>query len=477
MTVLAIDQGTSGTKAVVVGDDGEVLAIAEATVRPRYLPGGGVEQNPAALLDSVLETGRQALHESGAHVDAVSLANQGETVLAWDRSTGQPLSQAVVWQDRRADTMCRNHIDAKEWIAVRTGLVLDPYFSGPKMAWLRAVGSTEGVVTTTDTWLVHHLTGEFVTDTTTASRSLLTDVDTNCWDSELLNLFGLGDEQLPAIVANDALVGETTAFGPTVAVGGLIVDQQAALLAQRCLSPGTAKATFGTGAFLLANVGNRPVRSRTGLTCSAAWNLRAETLYCVDAQAYTAASAIRWITNLGLIGDAAQLDTDAADDADGVLFVPALAGLAAPWWRPDATAALTGMTLSTTRAHIVAAVLQGLAAQTAELISAVDGDAATPLTALRVDGGLTRSTRLMQATADLTGIPVEVYPSPHATALGAAACARLTCDPALAVADAVSDWTPPITYYPQWSADRAAEYRHSWRAAVSATVGAEGDPL
>ncbi len=470
MTVLAIDQGTSGTKAVVVSDDGELLAIAEEAVRPQYLPGGGVEHDPAALLDSVLDTGRRAVADSGAPIEAVSIANQGETVLVWDPSTGRPLTPAVVWQDRRAEALCRKHDDAKAMVAQRSGLVLDPYFSAPKMAWLRDNVTTDGVVTTTDTWLVRHLTGQFVTDTSTASRSLITDLDTTGWDTQLLDLFGLTDETLPAIVANDALVGQTDAFGPSASVGGLIVDQQAALLAQRCLSAGTAKATFGTGVFLLANVGPKPVRSSTGLPCSVAWNLRGATSYCVDGQAYTAASAIRWITDLGLIDDPTDLDATAAGDAEGVLFVPALAGLAAPWWRPDAGASWTGMTLSTTRAHLVAAVIEGLAAQTADLLSAVDSDTGTPLSTLRVDGGLTRSTQLMQSVANLTGLPVQVYPSAHATALGAATCARLACDPALAVEDAITEWTAPVTYEPLWPPERAADFRNRWRTAATATL-------
>jgi glycerol kinase len=400
----------------------------------------------------------------------VSIANQGETVLIWDPDTGQPLSDAIVWQDRRAEALCRSKSDAKTRVAKRTGLVLDPYFSAPKMAWLRENATRLGVVTTSDVWLVHHLTGAFVTDTATASRSLLTDLDSSAWDDDLLDLFDLAVESMPTIVANDAIIGTTDAFGARADVGGLIVDQQAALLAQRCIPPGTAKCTFGTGAFLLANVGSTPVRPTTGLTCSVAWNLRDEISYCVDGQAYTAASAVRWVTDLGLIDGPSDLDCAAAEDAAGVLFVPALAGLAAPWWRPDAAASLTGMTLSTTRAQIVTAVIEGLAAQTAELVSAIDDDLTAPMTALRVDGGLTQSARLMQATANLTGLPIEVYPSPHATALGAAACARLASDPTLGVEDAVPVWTPSKTYEPQWSIERAAEYRHRWRAAVAASL-------
>lgn len=474
MSVLAIDQGTSGTKAIVVGDCGDILAVAEAAVRPNYLPGGGVEQDPIALLDSVLDTGRRAVAQAGEPVSAVSIANQGETVLIWDPDSGESLSDAVVWQDRRAEGVCRSRAAAGQWVAERTGLVLDPYFSAPKMAWLRENVTSRGVVTTTDTWLAHRLTGAaFVTDVTTASRSLLTNLDTTEWDPDLVDLFNLGTEPLPRIVANDAVIGTTDAFGADTVVGGLIVDQQAALLAQRCTSEGTAKCTFGTGVFLLANVGATAVRPRSGLTCSVAWNLHGKTAYCVDGQCYTAASAVRWITDLGLIEAPTDLDRLALDDAGGTLFVPALAGLAAPWWRPDATATFAGMTLSTTREQLVTAVVQGLAAQTAELVSAIDADVSTPLTALRVDGGLTRSARLMQATADLTGLTIEVYPSAHATALGAAACARMASDPNLSVEEALPPWAPTTTYVPQWPAERAADYRARWRRAVRAALPEE----
>lgn len=465
MTVLAIDQGTSGTKAIVLDDGGRVTGVAEEPLAPSYRAGGVVEQDPRALLASVLDAGRRAIAAAGP-VAAVALANQGETVLAWDPATGAPLTPAVVWQDRRAEALCAGLAEHSAWVARRTGLVLDPYFSAPKMAWLRRDVTADGVVTTTDTWLVHHLTGEFVTDASTASRSLLTGLDTAAWDCELVDLFGLGAERLPRIADCDEIVGSTTAFGPEMPVAGLIVDQQAALLAESCLTPGTAKCTFGTGAFLLANIGLRPVPSAAGLTTSVAWRARGAMPYCVDGQVYTAASAVRWMQDVGLIAEAAEMDVIAAEDAGGVLCVPALAGLAAPWWRSGATASISGMTLSTGRGHLVLAVLQGIAAQVAELAGLVGTDLGAPLGRLRVDGGLTRCRTLMQATADLLQIPVEVYPSAHATPLGAATLARLALDPALTLGSAVPDWSPAITYEPRWSPDRAAEYRARWRAAV-----------
>lgn len=464
MTVLAIDQGTSGTKAVVVDPLAGIVGVAEVPVRPRYLDGGGVEQDPDEMWDSVLTAGRAALARAGRPVAAVALANQGETVLAWDRRTGRPLSAAIVWQDRRAQHLCAELAGDADLLAARTGLVLDSYFSAPKMAWLRRTGITGGVVTTSDTWLLHRLTGAFVTDATTASRSLLVELGARDWDPQLSSVFGLNGEDLPDIVGNDEIIGTTTAFGADTPVGGIVVDQQAALLAQACLQPGMAKCTLGTGAFLLANTGRTAVRSTAGLTSSVAWRIGGDDTFCVDGQVYTAASAVRWLSGLGIIGGPEELDCAAAADAGALLCVPALAGLAAPWWKPDATAALTGMTLSTERGQVILAVLQGIAAQIAELIGAIDADAPTPLSRLRVDGGLTRSTVLMQACADIVGVPVDVYPSPHATALGAAALARLSLDPRQSLDDLVAQWLPSASYAPRWSPTRTAEFRQRWRA-------------
>ncbi|MGV9711064.1 FGGY family carbohydrate kinase [Gordonia sp. NPDC003424] len=470
MAVLAIDQGTSGTKAIVVDDDGAVLAISEQSVQPRYLADGGVEHDPQVLLASVIDTGRDAVLRSGSSIDAVSVANQGETVLAWNPETGEPLSAAIVWQDRRAETVCEALASHRDEIRTRTGLELDSYFSAPKMRWLRDQVGDGGVITTSDTWLVHALTGEFVTDRTTAGRSLITDLRTTDWDRGLQELFDLGDEQLPTIVDNDIVVGSTHAFGPAMPVAGLVVDQQAALLAQGCLEPGTAKCTFGTGAFLLANTGTQATLSTQGLAACVGWRLRSETTYCFDGQAYTAGSAVRWLQNLGIITEAADLDNLAVDNAGDVVFVPALAGLAAPWWRPDARASFVGMGLATGRGELVTAVLEGLAAQTVEVVAAMHADIEQPLDRLRVDGGLTRSRRLMQAVADIGQIPVDVYPSPHATALGAAVCARLSIDPSLSVTDAVPPWTPAATYEPRWTADRANDFRTRWHTAATSTL-------
>ncbi|MCV7345836.1 FGGY family carbohydrate kinase [Mycolicibacterium rhodesiae] len=469
MTVLAIDQGTSGTKAIVVDPDEGVVGLAEVAVHPRYLEGGGVEQDPDELLESVLTAGRGAVAQANRSIDAVSLANQGETVLAWDPDTGRALTQAIVWQDRRAEPLCAALSESGDMLAARTGLVLDPYFSAPKMAWLRRNVETAGVVTTSDTWLLHQLTGAFVTDATTASRSLAVDLGAAEWSHELLALFELDGERLPDIVGNDETIGTTTAFGGEIPVGGIVVDQQAALLAEACFEPGMAKCTFGTGAFLLANTGTTGVHSTTGLTSSVAWRIKGRDTFCVDGQVYTAASAVRWLSSLGIIGGAEEMDGIAAPQSNGVLCVPALAGLAAPWWKSQAKAVISGMTLSTDRGHLVLAVLQGIAAQIAELATAINADSTTPLTTLRADGGLTQSGVLMQACADILQVPVEVYPSAHATALGAAALARLSQSPDQSLSDVVAAWTPSATYEPNWTGQRANEFRDRWRELAATT--------
>ena len=474
--VLAIDQGTSGTKAAVVEESGEILGLSEIPVRPEYLPGGGVEQHPRALLDSVLEAGREAVRRARTGVDVVAFANQGESVLAWDPRTGEPHTGVVVWQDRRAEEICRGMRGSAELFAERTGLVLDPYFSAPKQAWIRRRLTGDGVVTTTDTWLLHRLGAPFVTDVSTASRSLLLDLDAVQWSAELCDRFGLGDEPMPDLVDCDQVVGETAAFGAATPIGGLVVDQQAALAAEGCLEAGDAKCTFGTGAFMLAQSGGEPVRSRSGLSASVAWRTGGETRYCLDGQGYTAASAVRWMQQLGLLGSPAEIDLVAADDAQGVLCVPAFAGLGAPWWRPEASATLVGMRLSTDRSHLVRAVLEGIAAQAAVLGRTVGEDLGRPLRRLRVDGGLTRSSVLMQAVADLMQVPVDVYPSPHATALGAAAFGRAALAPSRGLVDAIVPWRPERSYEPRWSRDRAESFLERWSAVADARGAAERRP-
>ncbi|MFC9930768.1 FGGY family carbohydrate kinase [Streptomyces sp. NPDC127190] len=471
--VLAVDQGTSGTKALVVCPDRGVLGTGFAEVRPRHLPGGLVEVDPAELYASVLDAGRQALAAAGEDVVALGLANQGETVLAWDPGTGRPLADALVWQDRRAATVCEELAEHAEELHHLTGLPLDPYFAAPKMAWIRRHLTRDGVVTTSDAWLVHRLTGAFATDAATAGRTQLLGLDDTEWSPRALDLYGLTGERLPEVTDVAQPVGTTTAFGREIPLTGLIVDQQAALLAQRVTAPGAAKCTYGTGAFLLAHTGERPLRSASGLVGCVAWRLAGATGYCLDGQVYTAASAVRWLTDLGVLASAADLDRVGGSVADsgGVTFVPALAGLAAPWWRGDLRGSLTGLGLDTTAGHLVRALCEGLAAQVAELADAAAADLGGPLEVLRVDGGLTRSALLMQAQADLLQRPVEVSALADATALGAAALARVGAADGLSIEEALPEWKPAAVYEPRIPPETAEERRAAFRAAVASMLG------
>lgn len=469
MAILALDQGTSGSKAIVVDDTG-VHAVVEKSIHPQYLDDGGVTQDPMELYNSLIDAGKQAIAQAGKPIAGVSLANQGETILAWDPETGEPLSTCVVWQDRRAEVVVDRLREHADEIHDRTALVLDCYFTAPKMTWLRENLTTEGVLTTTDTWIIHKLTGEFVTDTSTASRSLLLNIDDVAWDPRLLEIFGLQDEKMPRIVASDEIVGTTTVFGNEVPVGGLIVDQQAALLAEGCLSRGEGKCTYGTGAFILVNMGDKAPRFTNGLTTSVAWTARGKTMYCVDGQVYTAASAVRWMIDLGIVSQPSDMDEVAAESSGGVLCAPSFAGLAAPWWKPEAGAFLTGMKLSTRKPQILRAVLEGVAVQIAELAHLVAEEVGIPVERLRVDGGLTKSKTLMQIQADLLQAPLDTYPSAHATALGTAAAMRMALNPDLALEDAPYAWEPEAVYEPQISADEAEAFRTRWVRAVEANM-------
>jgi len=482
--VLAIDQGTSSTKALVVDDDGSLLAQHEVAVHPVALDDntqgqGGVEQDPEELWRSVVDAGTGALAAAGSPVDAVALANQGETVLAWDRRTGAALTSALVWQDRRAAGVCER-LAADGWddrLAALTGLELDPYFVAPKITWLRENITHGGVATTTDTWLLHRLCGAFVTDAATASRSLLLDLDVVAWADDACRAFGIDPTTLPDVVTCAEPVGETTVFGTRpLMVVGLAVDQQAALFAERCFEPGEAKCTYGTGAFLLATIGSTARRSTSGLVTCVAWQLPGvgglpDTTYCLDGQVYTVGAAVGWLAEIGVIEHASDLDRlgGAVSGAGSATFVPGLAGLAAPFWKPNARGAFTGLSLATGRAELVRALIEGIAAQCAWLARGAGDDLGAPLTRLRVDGGLTRSQVLMQVQADLLQAPVEVYASPHATALGVAAFARLGAGGAATAPEAVGSWVPSAIYEPTISRDEAEARLQTWRTAAEAT--------
>jgi glycerol kinase len=476
LNILAIDQGTSATKAVLVGPGQQILGAAEIPVSVRAVGADGVEADPEELYASVVGAGARALADAQAPAHAIALANQGETVLAWDRRSGRPLTRAIVWQDRRSAAVCARRTESAGRLAEITGLRLDPYFAAPKMTWLRENLTAVGVVTTTDTWLLARLGAGYVTDASTASRTLLLDLDAADWSAEACAIFGIDPGGLPEVADCAGIAGETAAFGGVLPVAGLAVDQQAALLAERCFAAGQAKCTYGTGAFLLATTGERAVRSAGGLAASVAWRLAGQPTYCLDGQVYTAGAAVRWLAEIGLLEHASDLDAIAGSvpDSGGVTFLPALAGLGAPHWRPDARGAFTGLGMGTTRAHLVHAVIDGLAASVALLAGSVAADLGGPLTALRADGGLTRSRLLLQAQADLLQLPVEVCRTPDATALGAAALARLGMGDAASLDEAVGPADAESVVYPQISATQAAERLGAFDAALEAVLMTPG---
>jgi glycerol kinase len=465
MNVLAIDQGTSSTKALVVAASGEVLGESSASVTPRSGGGGAVEQDPDELFESIVAAGRAALASANVAVEAVGVANQGETVLRWDLGSGRPFGPALSWQDRRAVSVTRELGGHGERLTELTGLPLDPYFAAPKMTWLRRNAGEEGVITTVDAWLNWQLAGAFVTDAATASRTLLMDLESTTWSVEACVLFGVDPDTQPGIVDCDAAIGETEAFGRPLPVTGLAVDQQAALFAESCFQAGEAKCTYGTGAFILANAGEKVLRSRSRLAACVAWRLKGTTTYCLDGQVYSAGSAVSWLQELDLLGSAAELDRIGEGSAE-VVFVPALAGLGAPLWAPEARGAWLGLSLATRREDLVSAVVWGIAAQIATLARAMGEDAGRPLERLRVDGGLTRSGALMQAQADLLQAPVELYPSADATALGAGALARLGAGVASTPPEAVGAWAPAAVFEPRMSGEEAEERLARWQAAA-----------
>ena len=471
MRVLAIDQGTSATKAIVV-DDGIVVAEASAPCAPTATPDGGVEVDPDAIWQSLLRAGGDALHRCGGQApDAIGLANQGETVIAWDRATGDPIGPGIVWQDRRSADVCERirAADGAAELEAISGLQLDPYFVAPKVAWLRARLGAGPTITTSDVWLLHRLCGSFVTDAATASRTLLMDLRAVAWSDAACSAFDIDPATLADIVPNAGPIGTTEAFGGTgVPVTGLCVDQQAALFAQSCVDSGEAKCTYGTGAFLLASTGATPTWSTNGLVGSVGWQLDSGTTWCLDGQVYTVGAAVTWLQNIGCIDGPKDLDALGATvtGSGGVTFVPGLAGLGAPFWAPHAKGSLTGLSLGTSRAHVVHAVVEGIAAQVAWLARAAAADLGAPLTRLRVDGGLTRSRLLLQIQADLVQVPVEVYPSPDATALGVAAFARIGAGDR----DAPTAWRPVAVLEPTISADEADDRLARWRSIADATV-------
>ena len=443
--VLALDQGTTSSRAILFDSRGRPIASAQEEFRQHYPRPGWVEHDPADLWDTTRRAALAVLRRARARrgdVAAVGIANQRETTILWDRRTGRPLHRAIVWQDRRTAAACAAL--EKKGLAPefrsRTGLVLDPYFSGTKLAWLldhvpgarRRAGRGELAFGTVDTWLLWKLTGGRVhaTDVSNASRTLLAGLRTGDWEDPLLRALRIPREVLPSIRASSGIFGEVTAIEALrgVPVAGIAGDQQAALFGQGCFRPGMAKNTYGTGCFMLMNTGTRPVASRHRLLTTIAWRIGDRTEYALEGSVFVGGAVVQWLRDgLGLIARSSDVEALAARVADngGVSIVPAFAGLGAPYWDPAARGAIVGVTRGTTAAHLARAALESIAFQTADLIGAMEADSGRKIRELRVDGGASVNNALMQFQSDLIGSAVVRPRVTETTALGAAALAGL----------------------------------------------------
>ena len=455
--ILAIDQGTTGTTCLVVDDDLRVLGRGYRELEQLFPRPGWVEQDPEAIWQSVLDAAEAALRGAGVaagELESLAIANQRETTVVWDRRTGRPIAPAIVWQDRRTAQRCRE-LDA-DLIRERTGLVPDPYFSATKLEWLLDGRSQTGLAFgTVDAWLVWKLTGgtAHVTDPTNAQRTLLCSLRTLDWDDELLALFGVERDVLPSIVPSADEIGEAELLGARLPIRGRAGDQQAALFGQACHAAGEGKATYGTGTFVLVHAGvDAPVPPH-GLLATAAVDG-----YALEGAVLVSGAAVQWLRDgLGVLADTAESEHLAlsVESTDGVVFVPALAGLGSPWWDADARGLVAGITRGTTRAHLVRAALEAIAHQVADVIDVLPE---RPM-ALRADGGATANGFLMQHQADLLGIPVEVAAEQETTALGAAALAARR-EARVRVGE---------IFEPRLGADEVAGLRAAWRGAVNRT--------
>jgi glycerol kinase len=484
--VLALDQGTTSSRAILFDDAGTIAATAQHEFEQFYPQQGWVEHDPMEILTSQLSCAVEALGRAGARprdVAAIGITNQRETVIVWERDTGKPIHPAIVWQDRRTAAQCSllEESGVGEDVSNRTGLVLDPYFSATKVAWIldHVAGARaraergELAFGTVDSWLIWHLTSgaRHVTDVTNASRTLLFNIVKGEWDPELLRIFGIPESMLPEVVWSSQRVGEvTTTLGLAgVEIAGIAGDQQAALFGQLCWSAGEAKNTYGTGCFLLQNIGTKFARSKHRLITTVAASPQKRLEYALEGSVFIGGAVVQWLRdNLKLIGSSAEVEELAASvpDSGGVVLVPAFVGLGAPHWDPHASGLLIGLGRGTKPGHIARAALESIAFQVADVLEAVQSETGTPLAALRVDGGAAVNNLLMQFQADLLGVPVVRPKVTETTALGAAYLAGL----------ATGFWAGPeelrarrqndVRFEPRMDATERAQRRVRWQQAV-----------
>ena len=488
--ILAIDQGTTGTTCLVFDTEAEVVGRACAEFTQHFPRPGWIEHDLSEIWAVTQAVAGRALEDAGVadgELLAVGVTNQRETVCVWDPHTGEPLHRAIVWQDRRGAARCdelraRGH---EALVRARTGLVLDPYFSGTKIAWLleEVPGLRErardgrAVFGTVDSWIAFKLTGEHVTEPSNASRTLLYDITRGRWDPELLALFGdLPERALPAVRPSAGTFATTrpdALHGHAAPVSGIAGDQQAALYGQRCREPGQGKNTYGTGSFVLQNAGDSAPAAAPGLLSTVAWQIDQQTTYALEAAIFVTGAGVQWLRDgLGIIGEAAETEALAASltSNDGVYFVPALTGLGSPHWDPYARGTITGLTRGSGRAHLARATLEAITYQTVDAVRAMEAASGTPLTELKADGGATVNGWLMQFQADVLGVPVVVAEIAETTALGAALLAGVGAG--VFSADAAGRGRPSrVEHEPRMGADERLALMAGWHDALSRARG------
>ena len=441
--ILALDQGTTSSRAIVFDKRGTVVAVAQKEFPQHFPKPGWVEHNPQDIWKSQLAVAKRVLRKAkitAKDVAAIGITNQRETTLVWDRQTGKPVGNAIVWQDRRTAGVCdelrRKKVDRT--VQKKTGLILDAYFSATKVQWIldnvagarKRAEAGDLAFGTMDSWLIWNLTGGkvHVTDPSNASRTMLYNIHTGKWDKQLLGIFDVPASMLPSVETSSGVVAETSALGGTIPVAGIAGDQQAALFGQCCLKPGMVKNTYGTGCFMLMNTGTTPVASKNKLLTTVAWKIGDRTEYALEGSVFVAGAVVQWLRDgLGLIKSSADVEKLAASVAstDGVYLVPAFAGLGAPHWDAYARGTLVGLTRGSNRAHIARAALEGIAYQVTDIVKAMEADAGLRLKQLRVDGGASLNGLLMQFQSDLLRVPVIRPVVEETTALGAAYLAGL----------------------------------------------------
>lgn len=490
-TILSLDQGTTSSRAILFDHAGGIVRMAQQEFTQIYPQPGWVEHNPDEIWDSQLKVARQIVTDVG-QVAAIGITNQRETTLVWDRTTGQPVYNAIVWQDRRTAGLC-DQLKAEGFDTVileKTGLVTDAYFSGTKVAWIleNVPGAREKAEAgqlafgTVDSYLIWKLTGGrlHITDVSNASRTLLYDIYKNRWSSTILKHLNISDSLLPQVVPSSAVYGETDPawFGRAIPIAGIAGDQQAATFGNNCHGPGLAKNTYGTGCFMLMNTGETAVPSKNKLLTTIAWQLGEQPVnYALEGSVFIAGAAVQWLRDeLKIIGSAAETAAIAGsvEDTGGVYVVPAFVGLGAPYWDQYARGAITGLTRGSGQAHIVRATLESIAYQTRDVVGAMQADSGLTLAGLRVDGGAAANDFLMQFQADILGIPVDRPVITETTALGAAYLAGLGVGFWASQDEIAQKWAIEKTFMPKMSADQRESLYAGWQKAVERARGWAG---